>query len=646
MSRVASAGHRGKIAVQVMRLTVGLAIGAAALGRGQAEMLLNPGFEGPYLANGLATNWSRTWSSGTLTCSQETANVHGGQSCQKIVISNLSSTSSLLVFQAVAVQPGHVYQGSVWLRAAARLPVQFELERTDVPPNYAGATRRVTVDTNWQQVVIRGGFNQGAAAEVALSFLDNGVLWVDDASLTDVTSNCLSAPLSNTNPVPASLFGVHVNKLGSHTNWPPLKQGLVRLWSTKTRWVDLQSSSNTWDFSRLDMYVNYITNNSPSCKILYTMGQTPLWASSTTNDTGNGPGLSSPPKNMSDWTNYVFQVAQRYKGVIRYYEVWNEVNAPLFYSGDISNMVLLTQLAKTVLTNVDPGIQMLSPNITPSGLDWMEQFLQAGGGGYPDIMSFHSYPTTRPEDDLPIVAGLNNLLSRYPEVSAKLLWNTEGAAADGVTDDQDRGIVSRCYLFQWAFGVQNFDWFCWDIWATKFQTNVPLSTNIYAPGPSVGGIAYSNTASWLIGAQVVSRTVDSNGTWVLELQRLGFKSGYVLWNPDRATSYAIPVSWHVYQQRDLSGNTTSLSGVTSASVGVEPILLDSVPSLLSSLSADNSTLTLCWSAPATGFNLYSTTNLAPAAWLPVTNAVITRNGVQQVSLARDNGNRCFRLSRP
>jgi hypothetical protein len=40
------------------------------------------------------------------------------------------------------------------------------------------------------------------------------------------------------------------------------------------------------------------------------------------------------------------------------------------------------------------------------------------------------------------------------------------------------------------------------------------------------------------------------------------------------------------------------------------------------------------------------TDLGEAKWLPVTNAVITRNGVQQVSLARDNGNRCFRLSRP
>jgi hypothetical protein len=120
----------------------------------------------------------------------------------------------------------------------------------------------------------------------------------------------------------------------------------------------------------------------------------------------------------------------------------------------------------------------------------------------------------------------------------------------------------------------------------------------------------------------------------------------VLWNPDRVTSYAIPGSWNVYQQRDLSGNITSLSGVTSASVGAEPILLDSVPSLLTTLSADNSTLTLSWPAPATGFKLYSTANVAPPVWLPVTNAVITRDGIRQASLARGNGNRFFRLSLP
>lgn len=130
----------------------------------------------------------------------------------------------------------------------------------------------------------------------------------------------------NTATIPASYFGIHVNKLGVHNNWPPLNQyeeintfplsnnkfrGIVRLWDTATKWSDIEPSSGTWDFSRFDYYVNYIQSNCPTCQILYTMGITPCWAASNPNAQFSEGGCTSMPSQISTWQTYATTVAQR-----------------------------------------------------------------------------------------------------------------------------------------------------------------------------------------------------------------------------------------------------------------------------------------------------------------------------------------------
>jgi hypothetical protein len=158
-------------------------------------------------------------------------------------------------------------------------------------------------------------------------------------------------------------------------------------------------------------------------------------------------------------------------------------------------------------------------------------------------------------------------------------------------------------------------------------------------------VAYSNTVNWLVGAQMTDLTIDTNGTWIATLQRLGFTSAHILWNPDVTTNYAIPASWDVFQMRDLSNNVTSLTNVSAVSVDFAPVILDSVPSLAIS-NAGGTNVTLAWPAPATGFNLYDTTDLVPASWLQITDAPANTNGNEQVTLTLTNDTHFFRLSSP
>jgi hypothetical protein len=106
------------------------------------------------------------------------------------------------------------------------------------------------------------------------------------------------------------------------------------------------AKAGTWNWSNFDACANAVLTNQPGCKILYTLGQTPVWAALNTNtSSGEGPGATSEPRDMNDWSNYVRSVGLRYKGMIQYYEIWNEADAPNFYSGAISNMLTMAQNA-------------------------------------------------------------------------------------------------------------------------------------------------------------------------------------------------------------------------------------------------------------------------------------------------------------
>lgn len=621
---------------------------SAPLLRAQSNFLLNPLVAAPFLTNALgaiATNWTGFVSSANLACSENTQNVYSGANCQQVSVANFKSNSMAMFYDVFTYQPGSVYQASIWLRASSNVPVQFELRGSNTVQRgfQAAASHILTLGTNWTQVTINGGWQNGSFAEFAINFMTNGTYWINDGSLIDVTSNYLYAPFMNTtSAIPQTLFGMHINEFTAPDNWPPLQQGIVRFWDIGIHWNQVETNTNTYTFNIFDSCTNTVRMNNPGVKVIYTLGQTPAWAALTTNTptAKNGPGASSPPSDMTYWSNYVQTVATRYKGFIQYYEIWNESDSPSYYTGSIADMVTMAQIAHEVLTNVDPTIKILGPNITLGGLGFLEQYIQAGGP-LPDIVTFHNYMASVPEYSLGEVAGLRDMLSRYPGWSALPIWCTEGAALTNSDAGDDPGIVSRAYLFWWTQNIQNWCWYTWDKGGEAGY--VPLCINPPTEDPAAGGIAYSNTADWLAGAQMANLAVDTNGSWTVALERLGSTTAHVVWNPTNTVNYSIPVNWNAYQMRDTSNNITSLIGVSNTTIGVCPVILDSIPSLLASNST-NSQLSLLWPAPATGFNLYATTNLVTPAWLKVTNTVTSTNGNLQVILPAVRAMQFFRLS--
>ncbi len=89
-------------------------------------------------------------------------------------------------------------------------------------------------------------------------------------------------------------------------------------------------------------------------EILWVHGSTPAWAALDPEAPGlYGPGTSSAPDQQA-YLTFLREVAQRYRGRITSYQVWNEANIKIFYRGKPDYLAELTLRAREVLDEVDP----------------------------------------------------------------------------------------------------------------------------------------------------------------------------------------------------------------------------------------------------------------------------------------------------
>jgi hypothetical protein len=454
---------------------------------------------------------------------------------------------------------------------------------TNYQTTFASGTFTITAADGWKEISVVGGNVRDALSSLGFMFPTTGTVYLDDVRLTDITSSAIQddTSVALTAAVPKHLFGMHINQLSSHHNWPATGHGLLRLWDTGTNWRNIQPTATTWSWTQFDIYMSTLQAQDPNCMALYTMGITPQWASSAPNQPGAyGPGSSAPPTNISDWRNYARAVATRYQGKIKVYEVWNEINGaggngPIYQesSGSYTQLVQLINAAAEEIRAVDPNALIALPN-SIGNLQALDQLISMGAADNVDIITVHQSPYLDPESNIPAYLAIWDILDRH-NVN-KPLWNTEGAnnnATAGVapTDAESRAAVSRSYITQWLYGISNWNWYAWDIQTAGM---VKLSVNTQQTALSPGGIAYRETAAWLVGAQTTSKKILPDGTWAVELHCGNAYLGYLLWNPSGTATYPIPAHWGITKKRDLTGATTNITGATSVAVGPEPILIE------------------------------------------------------------------------
>ncbi len=174
------------------------------------------------------------------------------------------------------------------------------------------------------------------------------------------------------------------------------------------RWDDLEISGrgdfsdrrNGTAVSAWDKYDNIVDlAQKYNVQIIARLNSAPAWSQAPDNAM---PGYA-PPADLNDFVNYATAVATRYKGRIRFFQVWNEPNiAPEWGMGPINAEAYTDMLCRTykALKAIDPSIEVISAALAQTNaLDsqnlndfvFLQRMYNAGAGKCFDILGAQGY---------------------------------------------------------------------------------------------------------------------------------------------------------------------------------------------------------------------------------------------------------------
>jgi hypothetical protein len=226
--------------------------------------------------------------------------------------------------------------------------------------------------------------------------------------------------------------------------------------------------------------------------IIARLSNPPAWSRAA----GNDLGPLAPPDDYADYGDFVYAVVNRYKGRIKYYQIWNEPNIYPEWGERPVDPEAYTELLKVGYTRAkeaDPDVVIICGALAstievdyhPHGLNdfiFLQRMYDAGAGDYFDILAMQGYglwsgPTDRRMQ--PRVLNFSRPLyirdimvrngdEHKPIWLSEMNWNTvpqgfpAGAPYGQVSEEQQARYVIEAYQRiqeEWPWvGMANF-WF-------------------------------------------------------------------------------------------------------------------------------------------------------------------------------------------
>lgn len=222
----------------------------------------------------------------------------------------------------------------------------------------------------------------------------------------------------------------------------------IRSVKLRCPWADIEPKKGVFNWKKHDRDLDLF--HKAGFLVGTTVTSTPRWASKAPRNTKRGAEYAGyrtyPPKKMGDWDAFIRRVAERYKGRLSFFEIWNEPGGPNFYRGSTKDFVRLVKGASKAFREVSPDTKLLV-------------------SGYHRFMPFEKDIWKQTFDDFDIASihyeTAFNLVKRSRSflkgLGGKPIWNTEamGLKKDPVktiVENRARGIE---YIFLYKFYVQN-----------------------------------------------------------------------------------------------------------------------------------------------------------------------------------------------
>lgn len=220
--------------------------------------------------------------------------------------------------------------------------------------------------------------------------------------------------LITTNP----LIGVHTRLTDEVEEWKiantlQMARSMGASWIVEYfPWAYGEPERGKFNWSHSDLVIKYAA--AQGLNIVARIDMVPPWA--------RPPDTSAQylePSHYRDYADFVVAFAARYRGQVRYYVIWNEVNTSFEWGYRAPNPAEYVQMLKTVyprLKAVDPEAQVLPAAMAPTlensqwamaDLSYLQQMYDLGAAAYFDVMNVHAYGGRFPPDDPPAPDRLN-----------------------------------------------------------------------------------------------------------------------------------------------------------------------------------------------------------------------------------------------
>lgn len=180
-------------------------------------------------------------------------------------------------------------------------------------------------------------------------------------------------------------------------------------------WRDIEGSAKgEFDWYRPDRIVEQA--NAANLKLLVRIDHQPLWSVLALVD--KPITQNQPPANLQDFGDFCFELANRFKGRIQAYQVWNEPNLSREWGEQPPNPAEYTELLRVCYLGIktaDPNAIVVSAGLAPTGTeppvampdaDFLQGMYDAGAANYYDALGLNA-PGYKAPPELSPEEGLN-----------------------------------------------------------------------------------------------------------------------------------------------------------------------------------------------------------------------------------------------
>jgi hypothetical protein len=129
-------------------------------------------------------------------------------------------------------------------------------------------------------------------------------------------------------------------------------------------------------------------------QLIISILETPGWAN-------GGADAWTPPTRVDDYARFAGRLAERYRGRILGWEIWNEPDLPDYWRPKPSAPAYAALLlaASAAIRSADPAAKVVAAGATFGNFAFMQGLYDAGARGSFDAMAVHPYTLTRAPDD-------------------------------------------------------------------------------------------------------------------------------------------------------------------------------------------------------------------------------------------------------